>query len=81
MCRSSFDETLQNEVFSEKTSGLVESLRTLFRVEVRFPTKCSQSKHRTKVELDLKYISPQPSSLCEMFTLRTLGSEENFNAK
>ena len=59
MCRSSFAETLQDEVFSEKTSGLVESLWTLSGVEVRFTTKCSQSKHVTKVELDLKYISPQ----------------------
>ena len=38
-------ETLRDEVFSEKTSSLVESLRTLFRVEVLFTTKSSQSKH------------------------------------
>ena len=64
MCRSSFDETLQDEVLSEKTSGLVDSLRSLSRLEVLFTTECSQSKH-----------------FCEMFTLKTLGSEENFNAR
>ena len=41
----SSNKTLQDEAFSEKTSGLVESLRSLSPVEVLFTTKCSQSKH------------------------------------
>ena len=45
VCRGSFDETLQDEVFSEKTSGLVELLRTLSHVEVLVTAKCSQSNY------------------------------------
>ena len=76
MCRSSFDETLLDEVFSEKTSDLVEALRTLSRVEVLFTTSVFKVNisHKGGVRLEIYFVklSSLTPRLCEMFTLRTL---------